>query len=104
MYNQLLPDAFRDFDYFFHFSGLFTKDQLMSLPTSLEFGQGKNITFYFTESFRSFQLNETVLGTTETKQGDSQLYFAPKIIKIHLLVFENELIKDAMLVPKKFQI
>ena len=41
--------------------------------------------------------------TTETKQADSQLYFAPKIIKIHLLVFENELNEDAMLVPKKLQ-
>ena len=103
MYNYLLPDAFRDFDYFFHFSGLFTKDQLMSLPTSLEFGQGKNTTFYFTESFRCVRLNKSVLETKETKQTDSQLDFAPKIVEIHLLVFENELIEDAMLVPKKFQ-
>ena len=34
-----------------------------------------------------------MLQTTETKQADSQLNFAPKIIKIHLLVFENELIE-----------
>ena len=39
--------------------------------------------------------------TTERKQTDSQLHFAPKIIKIHLLVFENELFEDAMPVPKK---
>ena len=69
----------------------------------LEGGQRKNSTFNFTESFCSFQLNETVLETTETKQADSQLHFAPKIIKIHLLVFENELFEDAMPVPKKFQ-
>ena len=75
----------------------------MSLPTSLELGQGKNTTFYFTESFRCFRLNKSVLETKETKHTDSQLCFAPKIIKIHLLVFENELIEDAMLVPKKFQ-
>ena len=44
-----------------------------------------------------------LLGTKETKQVDSQLHFAPKIIKIYLVVFENELIEDAMLVPEKFQ-
>ena len=71
------------------------------LPTSLETGQGKNNTFYFTESFCCFRLNKSVLKTAETKQADSQLHFAPKIIEIHLLVFENELIEDAMLVPKK---
>ena len=48
----------------------------------------KNTTFYFTLSFRCFRLNETVLETTETKQADSQLSFAPKIIEIHLLVFQ----------------
>ena len=68
----------------------------------LEGGQGKNNTFNFTESFCCFRLNKSMLETTETKQADSQLYFASKIIKIHLLVFENELIEDA-LVPKKFQ-
>ena len=75
----------------------------MSLPTSLELGQGKNTTFYFTESFRCFRLNKSVLETTETKHAGSQLYFAPKNIKIHLLVFENELIEDVMPVPKKLQ-
>ena len=68
-----------------------------------EGGQGKNNTFYFTESFSCSRLNKSVLETAETKQVDFQLYFAPKIIKINLLVFENELIKDAMLVPKKSQ-
>ena len=63
----------------------------------------KNTTFYFTEGFRCFRLNETVLETTETKQADSQLCFAQKIIEIHSLVFENELNEDAMLVPKKSQ-
>ena len=73
------------------------------LVTSLELGRGKHNTFYFTESFRSFRLNKSVLETTETKQTNSQLHFAPTIIKIHLLVFENELIEDAVLVLKKSQ-
>ena len=73
------------------------------LPTSLETGQGKNNTFYFTESFCCFRLNKSVLETTETKQTNSQLHFAPKIIETHLLVFENELIEDGMLVPKNTQ-
>ena len=70
---------------------------------TLEGVQGKNNTFDFTESVCCFRLNKSELETAETKQADSQLNFAPKIIKIHLLVFENELIEDAMLVPKKFQ-
>ena len=73
----------------------------MSLPTSLELGQGKNTTLYFTESFRCFRLNKSVLETKETKQTRLHLYFSPKIIKIRLVAFENELIEDAMLVPKK---
>ena len=73
------------------------------MATSLEFGLEKNDIFYFTESFRCFRLNKSVLETIETKQADSLLCFAPKTIKIHLLVFENELIEDAMLVRKKFQ-
>ena len=72
-----------------------------TLPTSLEAGQGKNTTFYFAESFCCFRLNKSVLETAETKQAHSQLYFAPKIIEINLLVFENEFNEDAMLVPKK---
>ena len=69
----------------------------------LEGGQGKNNTFDFTESVCCFRLNKSELERAETKQADSELHFAPKNINIHLLVFENELIEDAMLVPKKFQ-
>ena len=69
----------------------------------LEVGQGKINSFYFTERFCCFQLNKRVLETAETKQADSQLYFAPKIIKFHLIFFENELIEDAMLVLKTSQ-
>ena len=76
---------------------------LLHLPPSLESGQGKTTTFYFTESFCCTRLNKSVLETTERKQADSQLHFAPTIIKIHLLVFENELIEDAVLVLKKSQ-
>ena len=68
-----------------------------------EGGQGKNNTFDFTKRFCCFQLNKSVLKTAEKKQADSQLYFAPKIIKINLVVFENELIDDAIPVPKKCQ-
>ena len=68
------------------------------LATPLEFGREKTNTFYFTESFRCFRFNKSVLETTETKQADSQLCFAPKNIKNHLLVFENELIEGALLV------
>ena len=74
---------------------------LVRMPNS-EFRQGKNTTFYFLDSFRCFRPNKSVLVTTETKRVDSQLYLAPKIIQNYLLVFENELIEDAMLVPKKF--
>ena len=73
------------------------------MPTSLESGEGKNTTFHFAKSVRCFRLNKSVLETTETKQADSLLCFAPQTIKIHLLVFENELNEDAMLVPKKSQ-
>ena len=44
-----------------------------------------------------------MLDTTKTKQADSQLHFAPKIIKLYLVVFENELIEDAMLVLKSLK-
>ena len=55
----------------------------------------KNNTFYFTASFRCLRVNKSALETTETKHTDSQLCFAPKIIKIHLVGFENELFEVA---------
>ena len=70
----------------------------------LEAGQGKNNTFDFAESVCCFRLSKSELETAETKQADSQLHFAPKIIKIGSLVFENELIEVVKLVPKKSQI
>ena len=60
------------------------------MVTSLEFGRENRNTFYFTESFRCFRLNKSVLETTETKQADSQLHFAPKIIEIRSLALKNE--------------
>ena len=99
-YSSIYSHCIHDF---VDFTSIFTKNRLISLPTTLEFEQGKSNTFYFTGSFRCFRLNKSVLETTETKQASSQLYFAPRIIKIHLLVFENELIEDAVLVLKKFQ-
>jgi len=46
-------------------------------------------------------LSKHGLPTTIFEKQDSII--APKIIEIHLLFFENELIEDAMLVPKKSQ-
>ena len=65
------------------------------MPPPLEFGQEKNTTFCFTESFRYFQLNKSVLGTKETKQADSHLFFTPKNFEIHLVVLENGLFEVA---------
>ena len=56
---------------------------------------------YLTSPHRYEIHDKIVLETAETKQADSQLPFALKIIEFHLQVFENELIEDAMLVPKK---
>ena len=65
--------------------------------------EGESIVLNFSQRFCYSRHNKSVLETTETKQVDSQLCFAQKIIKICLVVLENELIEDAMLVPKKFQ-
>ena len=85
------------------FPRIVTRGRLTHLPPSLGFGQGKSTTFYFTESFRCFRLNETVLETTQTKQADSQLFFAPKNFKIPLVVLENELFEIAWLISKTSQ-
>ena len=85
------------------FSRIVTRGRLIHLPPSLGFGPGKSTTIYFAESFRCFRLNETVLEITQTKQADSQLHFAPKNIKIHSVILENELIEDAIPVLKKCQ-
>ena len=77
--------------------------RIVANSAHLEVGQGKTNTFYFTDGFCCFRLNKSALETAETKQADSQLYSAPKIIKIPLLVFENELIEDAILVPKSLK-
>ena len=65
--------------------------------------EGENLVFNFGQSFYYFRHNKSVLETTETKQAGSQLHFTSKNIEIHLLVFENELIEDAILVPEKSQ-
>ena len=57
---------------------------------NIEKSEEKNATFYFTERFRCFHLNKSVLETKETKQEDSQFCFASKNIKIDSAVFENE--------------
>ena len=50
--------------------------------------------------FRCFPIKKSRKQNTETEQAQPQLQFAPKIIKIHLVVLENELIEVCMLVPK----
>ena len=59
--------------------------------------------FYFARSFRVFQLNKTEQERKVTKQTRSLLHFAPKSIKIYLVVLENELFEVVWLVPKKSQ-
>ena len=86
-----------------HFMEKCTVHTHSRLPTSLKAGQGKNTTFYFTGSSRCFCLNKSVLETKETKQTDSLLCFAPKNIKIHLVVLENELFEVAWVVSKTSQ-
>ena len=65
--------------------------------------EGESIVLNFSQRFCYFRHNKSVLETKEAKQVDSQLHFAPKIIKLYLVIFENELIEDAMLVPQKSQ-
>ena len=50
--------------------------------------------------FRCFSIKKSRKQNTETEQAQPQLQFAPKIIKIHLVFLENELIEVCMLVPK----
>ena len=72
-------------------------------PTRLQLwnlDKKNNNTVYFTASFRCLRVNKSALETTETKHTDSQLFFATKIIKIHLVVFENELFEVAQAVSK----
>ena len=58
-------------------------------------GEGKSVVLNVSQSFCYFRHSKSVLETAETKQVDSQLCFAPKIIKIHLVVWENELFEVA---------
>ena len=64
---------------------------------------GKEKTLLFTSLKVFVVFGSTKVYWKQRKQNKqiSQLHFAPKIIEIHLLVFENELIEDAMLVLKK---
>ena len=41
--------------------------------------------------------------TTETKHTDSKLHFGTRNIEFRLLVFENELIGDAMVFPRSIK-
>ena len=57
--------------------------------------------FNLVSVFRCFPTNKSRKQNAETEQARPQLQFAPKIIKIRLLVLENELIDICMLVSKK---
>ena len=85
------------------FSRIFIKSLQNPTRSFLENDPGKYGVFFFPQSFRCFQQNKSVLETTETKQANSQLHFATKIIKIQLLVFENKLFENPMCAPKKSQ-
>ena len=61
----------------------------------------ENYNFLLNWKFSPCWTQQSSPETTETKQADSQLHFAPKIIKIHSLAFENDSIEDAVLVRKK---
>ena len=101
-----LRSAFAHYDiayYFCTFRGEMYRTHTFTFAYNFESWARKNTTFGFTGSSCCFRPNKNVLETKETKHTDSQLHFAPKNIKIHLVVFENELSEDAMLVPKKFQ-
>ena len=63
----------------------------------------QNSNLFLLTNFYIFQQSKRTLETTGTKQADSRLHFATKIIKIYLLVFANELIGDAMRVSKQCQ-
>ena len=65
--------------------------------------QEQNRVLNFSWRFRQFPENKSRKQNTETEQARPQLCFAPKIIKIHLVVSENELIEVCMLVSKSVQ-
>ena len=69
----------------------------------LESGKEKNGVLKFSWRFRRFQANKSSKQNAETEQARPQLYFAPKIIKIHLVVLENELIEVCIVIPKKYK-
>ena len=57
--------------------------------------------FNLVSVFRCFPTNKSRKQNTETEQARPQLQFAPKIIKIRLVVLENELIEVCVLVTEK---
>ena len=63
--------------------------------------QGNKRVLSLSLSFRYFPENKSRKQNTETEQARPQLHFAPKIIRIHLVVLENELIEVCKLVSKK---
>ena len=65
--------------------------------------QRKKVVPNFSRLFRRFSAKKSIKQNTKTEQARSQLHFAPKIIRIHLVVLENELIEVCMLIPKKYQ-
>ena len=58
---------------------------------------------FFLSTFRCFRWNESILETTETKHTDSKLHFGTRNIEFRLLVFENELVGDAMVFPRSIK-
>ena len=92
------------FDVIFSWFGAFPVGaSVNNRRTSSPNWQGKNWVLNFSWRFRRFSANKSSKQNAETEQARPQLYFAPKIIKIHLVVLENELIEVCMLISKHCQ-
>ena len=59
----------------------------------LKTGNEKNVVLNFSRQFRRIPAKKSSKQNTETEQATPQLYSAPKIIRNHLLVLENEFIE-----------
>ena len=65
--------------------------------------QGNKRVLSFSRSFRYFPENKSRKQNAETEQARPHLHFAPKIIKIHLTVLENESFEVYMLFQKSIK-
>ena len=85
------------------FCAILVPRPLRAICVFLKTGKEKTRVLNFSWRFRRFSANKSSKQNAETEQARPQLYFAPKIIKIHLVVLENELIEVCMLISKHCQ-